>query len=140
MDRPLQYVLDQDMPGIPVLGKIAAGTPRFFDETSLGYVHPATTRYSVNDKSLYALQVTGDSMVEDGIFDGNFIIVKNTTDFRNGDIVIAYVNEEATVKRIYRRGTKVTLQPANAELQPVEIDLNYAEFRLGGKVIDVIRN
>lgn len=140
MNNELQYVRDADFPGIPILGRIAAGVPRFFDETTLGYVQPETHRYSIYDQNLYALQVTGDSMIEDGIFDGNFIVVKNTHDFANGDIVIAYVNEEATVKRIYRRGSRVTLQPANSELQPIEIDLKHTEFRLGGKVIDVIRN
>ncbi len=139
MESNLSYVRD-DATGIPVLGKVAAGTPRFSDSISLGYIHPSSQKYTHGDKNIFALQIVGDSMIEDGIFDGNYIVVKYTSDFANGDIVIAYVNEEATVKRIYKRGSKIILQPANSEMQPVEVDPGFSEFRVGGKVIDVIRH
>jgi len=139
MENEISYQMDQN-PGIPILGKVSAGTPSFSESVALGYVQPVAATYPLNDKNIFALQIAGDSMIEDGIYDGNYIVVRYTTDFKNGDIVIAYVNEEATVKRIYKRGSKIVLQPANAELEPIEVDPQYAEFRIGGKVIDVIRN
>ncbi|HMV25632.1 MAG TPA: transcriptional repressor LexA [bacterium] len=129
---------NQQNPGIPVVGKVAAGTPRFSEEISLGHV--VSSRYSPEDKKLFALQIVGDSMIEDGIFNGNYIVCRQTNEFVNGDIVIAYVNEEATVKRIYKRGSKIILQPANAELSPIEVDPQYQSFRVGGKVLEVLRH
>jgi repressor LexA len=140
METETSYIRDEANAGIPVLGKVAAGTPRFSDSISLGYVPFSSEKYARSDKNIFALQIVGDSMIEDGIFDGNYIVVKYTSDFNNGDIVIAYVNEEATVKRIYKRGSKIILQPANSEMQPMEVDPSYSEFRVGGKVIDVIRH
>ncbi len=123
--------------GVPILGKVAAGTPRFSEQTTLGHIPHAKYK---SDSGVFALQIQGDSMIEDGIFDGNYILVRSTTEYSNGDIVIAYVNEEATVKRIYNRGSKIILQPANAELSPIEVDPAYSAFRVGGRVIEVIRN
>ena len=125
---------------LPVLGKISAGQPTFSETNPIGEVTWKTVSHQKHSSEYFALQVTGDSMMEDGIFDGNFIVVKNGTDFSNGDIVIAYVNEEPTVKRIYRRGNQVVLQPANSAYDPIEISLKYTPFRVGGMVVDVIRN
>ncbi len=130
---------DDQRTGIPIIGKVAAGTPRFSESVDLGYLHHTSTQYEWNDRDVFALQVSGDSMIEDGIYDGNYIVVRHSTEFRNGDIVIAYVDEEATVKRAYRRGSKVILQPANSELQPIEINPHIMSFRVGGRVIDVVR-
>jgi repressor LexA len=125
---------------LPVLGKISAGQPTFSETNLMGEVTWKTGIPQKRSSEYFALRVTGDSMIEDGIFDGNYLVVKNGTDFSNGDIVIAYVNEEPTVKRIYRRGNQVVLQPANSAYDPIEISLQYTPFRVGGMVIDVIRN
>lgn len=140
MENNVSYIMDHESAGIPILGKVAAGTPRFAENANLGFITTLGTKELASNKNIFALQIIGDSMIEDGIFDGNYIIVKYTTEFVNGDIVIAYVNEEATVKRIYKRGSKIILQPANSELEPIEVDPSFSEFRVGGKVIDVIRN
>lgn len=140
MDNELSYNMDQNRTGIPILGRVAAGMPRFSDSVELGYLHHTSTQYDWTDRDVFALQVSGDSMIEDGIYDGNFIVVRHDRDFRNGDIVIAYVNEEATVKRAYRRGNKIILQPANSELQPIEVNPTITDFRVGGRVIDVVRH
>jgi repressor LexA len=140
MENKFTYTLDQELGGIPILGQVAAGAPRFSESVELGFLHsPVAPNYTAH-KNIFALKIVGDSMIEDGIYDGNYIVVKYTTEYTNGDIVIAYVNEEATVKRIYKRGSKIILQPANSELQPLEVDPSFSEFRVGGKVIDVIRN
>ncbi|MBL7996359.1 repressor LexA [bacterium] len=140
MENNLNYVTDNDPTGIPILGKVAAGTPRFSENVDMGFLTSMPAKDMARNKNIFALQIVGDSMIEDGIYDGNYIVVKYTTEFVNGDIVIAYVNEEATVKRIYKRGSKIVLQPANSELEPIEIDPAFSEFRVGGKVIDVVRN
>lgn len=140
MENNVKYIMDHQPAGIPILGKVAAGAPRFSENLDLGFVTHIDSRELPSNKNIFALQIVGDSMIEDGIYDGNYIVVKYTTEFTNGDIVIAYVNEEATVKRIYKRGSKIILQPANSELEPIEVDPAFSEFRIGGKVIDVIRN
>ncbi len=140
MENSKSYIPDNEPAGIPVLGQVAAGTPRFMDNVELGYIDNTSAKSLTANKNIFALRIVGDSMIEDGIYDGNYIVVKYTTEFSNGDIVIAYVDEEATVKRIYKRGSKIILQPANSELQPIEVDPSFSEFRVGGKVIDVIRN
>jgi len=131
--------MDDQKTGIPILGKVAAGTPRFSESVDLGVLHHTSSQYDWTDQNIFALQISGDSMIEDGIFDGNYIVVRHSEEFRNGDIVIAYVDEEATVKRAYRRGSKVILQPANSELQPIEVNPQITSFRVGGRVIDVVR-
>lgn len=140
MENETTYILDNEPNGIPVLGQVAAGAPRFSENVALGYLSNPSLQKLSSNKNIFALKIVGDSMIEDGIYNGNYIVVKYTTEFSNGDIVIAYVNEEATVKRIYKRGSKILLQPANSELQAIEVDPSYSEFRVGGKVIDVIRN
>ncbi|MBL7958759.1 repressor LexA [bacterium] len=140
MENNVNYVMDNDPTGIPILGKVAAGTPRFSENVDMGFLTSMQAKDMARNKNIFALQIVGDSMIEDGIYDGNYIVVRYTTEFANGDIVIAYVNEEATVKRIYKRGSKIVLQPANSELEPIEIDPAFSEFRVGGKIIDVIRN
>ncbi|GEM_PF-2246632 len=122
---------------VPVLGKVAAGIPRFSDSVNLGSI--SWTSETEPDHTVFALQVSGDSMTEDGIYDGNFIIVRYTSDFNNGDMVIAYVQEEPTLKRIYRRGHIVTLQPANPAFDPLIINTQHVPVRVGGRVIDVVR-
>jgi repressor LexA len=124
---------------VPVLGKVAAGIPRFSESVNLGFISWNPETETSADHTIFALQVSGDSMIEDGIYDGHYIVVKYTADFNNGDIVIAYVNEEPTLKRIYRRGHLITLQPANPAFEPIVINTNHTPIRVGGRVIDVVK-
>lgn len=123
---------------LPVLGKITAGLPVFSEQVPLGEVHWNHAPEREKEK-YFALQITGDSMIEDGLYDGAYVVVRHGSDFYNGDIVIAYVNEEPTVKRIYRRGNSMVLQPANSAYEPLEINPRFTPFRIGGKVVDLIR-
>src|ERR1039458_4635273 len=104
---------------IPVLGSIAAGVPvETWDER-------ATVSFAgfVGQKDTYALKVRGDSMIEDHICEGDMILVENTLEAREGDIVVALVGgRETTLKRFYREpGNMVRLQPANPEMSPIRV-------------------
>jgi repressor LexA len=88
--------------------------------------------------SLFMLRVRGDSMVEAGIFDGDFVVVRQQPDADDGDVVVAGIPEdEATVKTLERRGGRVVLKPANLAMIPIELDPS--EVVLYGKVVTVLR-
>jgi repressor LexA len=93
----------------------------------------------VNDKDTYALEVRGDSMIEDHICSGDFVLVERTAEIRNGDIVVALVRgAETTLKRYYRESpTTARLQPANANLQPILVPIE--ELQIQGRVLAVLR-
>ncbi|MEO8098347.1 MAG: transcriptional repressor LexA [Acidobacteriota bacterium] len=120
---------------IPLLGRIAAGHP----------VEQMTGHDTVNfadftgDPNTYALQVRGESMVEDHICDGDFVLVEKTSTVRDGDIVVALVNgSESTLKRFYREaGDRVRLQPANSAMQPIFVAGESVAVQ--GKVLAVLR-
>ena len=120
---------------IPLLGRIAAGRP-------ILAVENIEDRLAVDPRlggeEMFALKVAGDSMVEDGILDGDVVIVRQQQTAVDGDIVVALVDEEATVKRFYRQGRqKIRLEPANKEMEPMV----YPEesVLIQGKVVAVQR-
>jgi repressor LexA len=120
---------------VPLLGRIAAGSPVEAVENpenlDLGVLasHPGT----------YALQVRGDSMIEDHICDGDVVLVEPSTEVHDGDIVVALIGgQEATLKRFYREpGGFARLQPANASMQPIRVPLS--ELQIQGRVLAVLR-
>ncbi len=120
---------------LPLLGRIAAGRPiesLAGDETLA--VPEALTRKGEN----FVLRVRGDSMIEDGIHDGDYVVVHRRDAADNGDMVAALVSGEATLKRFYREpGGKVRLQPANERLQPLVTD--EANVRVQGVVVGLMR-
>lgn len=122
-------------PGLPIIGRVAAGAPITAVENLDGYLALS----EMYDDRHYALHVRGDSMIDDGIWDGDFVIVREQNDLRQGEIGVAIVEGEATVKRIRRNAASVTLVPANQLYQPIEVDLTTTEFRLGGKVVGIHR-
>lgn len=120
---------------VPLLGFIAAGSP------IEAYTDPAATfQISSNmvppNKKSYVLQVKGDSMIEDGILDGDFVVVVETNQARNGDIVVAMIeNGVVTLKRFFQEKDRVRLEPANSSMQPI-----YAKnVTIQGKCVGVIR-
>ncbi len=120
---------------VPLLGRIAAGTP------VEAIPNPETLQFSdfARHDVTYALQVRGDSMIEDHICSGDYVLVEKTQHVKNGEIVVALVGgTEATLKRYYREndGT-VRLQPANAAMQPIFVDP--AQLEVQGKVLAVMR-
>lgn len=101
---------------LPLVGRIAAGQPLLALENIEGYV-PVSTRLAQRDA--YCLKVTGDSMVEAGILDGDILVVDKGRIAKRGDIVVALVESEATVKRFYPQGDAIELHPANAHMKPM---------------------
>lgn len=130
-----QEVIDRQVHELPLVGRIAAGRP-------LEAVEDRET-ISLGDfaraRNTFVLQVKGDSMVEDHILDGDFIVVEQSQVANAGEIVVALVGgEEATLKRYYREsGGRVRLQPANAQMAPIVVPAT--DVRIQGRVIGVLR-
>jgi repressor LexA len=130
-----EQVLGRQAIDLPLAGRIAAGRPL---EAIEGRETLSLGEFARSDNS-FVLQVKGNSMVEDHILDGDYIVVEPTQVANTGEIVVALVgNEEATLKRFYREpGGKVRLQPANAEMQPIIVPA--ADVKIQGRVISVLR-
>ena len=111
-------IYQHDAGMLPLVGRIAAGEPILADHNIEGHI-PVSS--DIARKNAYCLRVSGDSMIEDGILDGDIIIVDQDRSVRTGDIVVALVEEEeATVKHFHRKGNLVELRPANAALEPMQ--------------------
>lgn len=106
-----------DVALVPLLGSVAAGSPILAIENLEGYV-AYLPRFG-DSHELFALRVKGDSMIEAGIFDGDIVIVEKTPEVENGQIAVALIDEEATVKTFYREGGHIRLQPQNKKLLPI---------------------
>ena len=109
-----------DVVEIPVVGRIAAGTP-ITAEQNVEDSFPVPSRF-ISDGTNFMLMVHGDSMIEAGIFDGDYILVKQQNTANNGDIVVAMVDgfeSEATVKTFYRETDHIRLQPQNSSMSPI---------------------
>jgi repressor LexA len=120
---------------LPLLGRVAAGAPIETVEQSDAIAVPEEM---VGKGEAFVLQVKCDSMVEEGILDGDFIVVQARNQAENGETVVALVRGEATVKRFYReRGGAIRLQPANAEMSPIMARARDVEIR--GVVVAVMR-
>ena len=121
-------------PRLPMAGVVAAGAPiEPIPQTELVDVPPSMTR-----RDNFALRVKGDSMRDEGILPGDLVIVHKQATARNGQTVVALVNQEATIKKYYRRAGHIELHPANTALKPIIVTPD-ADFRIQGVVIGVIR-
>ncbi|MFB6265239.1 MAG: transcriptional repressor LexA [Bradymonadaceae bacterium] len=124
---------------VPLVGRIAAGSPREAIENTDEYLGVGAGLVG-RDDDVFALEVTGESMIEDGIYDGDYIFVRPQRDADNGDIVAAMVDGEATVKRFYREEDRVRLQPANEAMEPIYIDgSDGRDPSILGRVVGVFR-
>jgi len=123
---------------VPLLGTIAAGAPILAEENIEGYLHLDKTL--IRGDGHFLLKVKGDSMKDAGIHDKDFVLVKKEERAEAGDLVAAYLNGEATVKRFWRRQSRIELRPANPAYRPIQINREkYPDFRILGKVKAVIR-
>ncbi len=103
---------------VPILGKVAAGVPITAVQTCEGYVdYPASM--SRGKSSLFALRIEGESMINAGILNGDIVIVENRRYAEDGEIVVALIDDEATVKRFFREKDRVRLQPENSKMKPI---------------------
>ncbi|MBR3383344.1 MAG: transcriptional repressor LexA [Clostridia bacterium] len=125
---------------LPLIGKVAAGQPILaFDDYEDGYMLPREFLRSADPSETFLLTVDGESMIDAGIYTGDLIIVTRSFEVRDGDIVVARINgDSATVKRIYREGKYVRLQPENPTMAPIIVEGFAVE--IVGKVIGLIRS
>jgi repressor LexA len=120
--------------GIPLLGRVHAGLPVEVDGLADEYIDVGSSLpYSKNE--LFALTVVGDSMIDAGIFDGDVVVVLKTADVKNGDIAVAMVDGEVTVKTFYNENGHIRLQPENSAFAPIIVD----SVEILGKVVTLIR-
>jgi repressor LexA len=118
---------------LPVLGAVAAGVPMLAEENIEGTI-PLPTEV-VREDSTFVLRVKGDSMIDAGIFDGDFVVVRQQPTADNGDIVVALLEDEATVKRFFRETDRIRLQPENDSMEPIYV----RDVTILGKVVAVFR-
>lgn len=135
IENKVKNILADNLIELPVLGLIACGAPiePFTDPNATLAVNSALIKSG--DKS-YVLQAKGDSMVDDGILSGDYLVIKEQKEANNGDIVVAVLkNGFATLKRFYREVDRIRLQPANSTMLPMYVK----EVEIKGKVVAVIR-
>ena len=123
--------LDDDLCDVPILGRVAAGQPILAIEHAEDTVRVDRMLIG-NHRGVFGLRIVGESMIEDGIFDGDYVFVKKTPTARDGEIVVAMIEGEATVKRYYPEGDSIRFQPANANMSPIIV--RKADF----KSVDII--
>jgi repressor LexA len=127
----------KDGGGIPLVGRVAAGSPILAEEHIQAHyqIDPAL----FNPRADYLLKVRGMSMRDAGIHDGDLLAVHKTGEARAGQVVVARLNDEVTVKRLRRRGAIVELLPENPEFEPIIVDMRRDEFVIEGLAVGVIR-
>jgi repressor LexA len=121
-------------PGLPLVGQVAAGQPLLAEENIEDYVQ--TPKLVGGDDGEYLLRVRGDSMKDVGILDGDLVVVQRQDTADDGDIVVALVGEEATVKRFFQEADHVRLQPENDSMDPIRS----RDVRVLGRVIGLMRS
>lgn len=120
---------------LPLMGFIAAGKP-LEPHTDPNATFQLSASMISGTKTAYVLQVKGDSMIEDGILDGDFVVVERVQDAMNGEIVVALVDDNlATLKRFYREEGRIVLKPANAKMDPIYPN----SLRIQGRVVGLVR-
>lgn len=121
---------------VPIIGKVAAGQPLLAVENVEGYF-PIPSEYMPNNKT-FMLVVQGDSMINAGIFNGDYVVVEQRQTAENGQKVVALVDDSATVKTFYKEKDHIRLQPENDSMEPIIVGPDQ-EFQILGKVIGVFR-
>lgn len=130
--------LEEADQGLPLVGKVAAGSPITALEHVESHVNVDPTMF--NPAADFLLRVEGESMKDIGIMDGDYLAVHKTQTVRDGQVVVARVEEDVTVKRLERKGSEVILHAENQEFSPIKVDLNYQDFAIEGLAVGVIRN
>lgn len=112
--------VDRDVITLPVVGRVAAGTPILAEQNIEDRLSLPTS--VVGDASSFVLRVRGESMVNAGIFDGDYIVVKEQSDAHDGEIVVALIDDSATVKTFYREPGRIRLQPEHDTMEPIYVE------------------
>lgn len=132
---------DANMIDVPLLGRVAAGAPLLATENIEDSVRiDSFLLGGAGGKEVFALRVKGESMIDDGIYDGDFLFVRKAPSASPGDIVVALIEDEATVKRYFPEGDKIRFQPANKTMQPIYVHKSqFKQTMILGKVVGVYR-
>ncbi|MBN6080724.1 repressor LexA [Aggregatibacter actinomycetemcomitans] len=137
--RLLQEDNTQEEAGLPLIGRVAAGEPILAEQHIEGTYHVDPNMFK--PQADFLLKVYGQSMKDVGILDGDLLAVHSTKDVRNGQIVVARIEDEVTVKRLERKGSMVYLHAENEEFASIVVDLTQsAHFEIEGIAVGIIRN
>lgn len=129
------YVFKKELINVPIVGRVTAGQPILAVE-NIEDSFPIPAQYLHNNNNdVFMLTVKGDSMIEAGILDGDLVIVEKKPTAQNGDIVVALIEDEATVKTFYKEKDHIRLQPENTDMDPIIVH----DVTILGKIIGVIR-
>lgn len=131
-ERGVDY---ESVQAVPLVGQVAAGAPILAAE-NIEATLPLPASFAGEDT--FILRVKGESMIDAGILDGDYVVVRQQRDATNGDIVVAMIDEEATVKRFFRENGRVRLQPENVTMDPLYAD-EHVDFAVLGKVVALFR-
>jgi repressor LexA len=134
LDKAAAGVRSLVRPGLPLVGQVAAGQPVLAEENIEEYVQTPT--FAGGEDGSYLLRVRGDSMKDVGMLDGDLVVVRSQDTASDGDIVVALVGEEATVKRFFQESDHVRLQPENEAIEPIRS----RDVRILGKVVGLMRS
>jgi repressor LexA len=130
------FRLSQILP-VPIVGRVQAGEPILAIENIEGYIH--LDRSLVSSGDVFLLRVQGDSMIDAHIQDGDFALVKPQPNAENGEIVVALIEDEATIKRIFKKRDLIRLEPANPKMAPIVVKKGEKKVAIVGKVVGIFR-
>lgn len=133
LDGDVDHKPGRPVVNVPFLGKVTAGQPILATESIEEYL--PLPQDLVGNEELFILQVRGDSMIEAGILDGDYVVVRRQSTARNGEIVVALIGDEATVKRFYREADHICLKPENSRHEPIRV----RDCQILGKVAALFR-
>jgi repressor LexA len=136
LNIPLEEQIEEE--GLPLIGRVAAGEPILAQEHVESHYKVDPNLF--HPQADFLLRVSGMSMKDIGIFDGDLLAVHSTTDVHNGQVVVARVDDEVTVKRLEKRGREVLLHAENTDFSPIKVDLASQPFNIEGIAVGVIRN
>ncbi|WP_318457857.1 transcriptional repressor LexA [Photobacterium leiognathi] len=139
--RGIRLLVTEEQPeeqGLPLIGRVAAGEPILAQEHV--EAHYEVDPMLFKPRADFLLRVNGMSMKNIGIMDGDLLAVHKTQDVHNGQVVVARVDDDVTVKRLDKKGSKVLLHAENEEFSPIEVDLEHQSLTIEGIAVGVIRN
>jgi repressor LexA len=122
---------------VPIIGRVTAGEPILAIENIEGYIH--LDRSLVSSKNVFLLRVEGNSMIEAHIQDGDFAMVRPQSTAEDGEIVVALIEDEATIKRIFQKRDLIQLEPANQTMEPIVVRKGEKKVTIVGKVVGIFR-
>ncbi|MGQ9508418.1 MAG: transcriptional repressor LexA [Thermodesulfobacteriota bacterium] len=122
---------------IPLVGRVRAGEPILAIENIEGYL--TLDRSLISSEDVFLLRVQGDSMIDAHILDGDFVLVKPQSQAENGEIVVALIEDEVTIKRIFKKRSLIRLEPAHPHMEPIIINKGEKKITVIGKVIGIFR-